>query len=310
MSFGKSESESSSNYENNPWAPSHKYLEDALGQAKDVYKDPIKRDTAYMTEMQDLYRNMMQGGNEISAQDITKRASQYVDPAMVQGMKDANQEQLQGALMGQTASQLGTGDAGGSRSGIAAGLATAESNQNLNRQMLDYQNQQIDRASGDLQRERDLQTQAMGAYGQAMKDESMADYFNANAQRDAFGQYLDSILAIGGMGGSGSSSGSSSSMSMSADGGAALAMFSDETLKKNKKKTGEKVGVEGTDKELDVYEYEPTKEGEKLGMPKGKQRGVMAQDMEKAKPSAVKKDKKSGKKKVDYGVLSARPQRG
>ena len=310
MSFGKTEGSSSSNYENNPWAPSKKYLEDALGQAKDVYSDPITRDTSYMTEMQDMYRNMMEGGNAISPQEVQKRAQQYVDPNMIQGMKDANQEQLEGALMNQTASQLGSGDAGGSRSGIAAGLATAESNQNLNRQMLDYQNQQIDRAVGDLERQRDLETQAMGAYGQTMKDESMADFFNANAQRDAFGQYLDSVLAIGGMGGSGSSSGTSSSTSMSADGAGAMMMFSDETLKKKKKKTGEKVEVEGTDKELDVYEYEPTKEGEKLGMPKGKQRGIMAQDMEKAKPSAVKKDKKSGKKKVDYGVLSVKSQRG
>lgn len=310
MSFGKSESSSSGKYENNPWKPAQRALEDAIGQAKDVYGESITRDTGYLSEMQDMYRNMMEGGNAISPDQVLERANQYMDPEMIASMKSANQEQLEGALANQLGAQIGTGNEAGSKAGIAAGLATAESNKNLNNQMLDYQNQLVDRATGDLERQRDIETQAMGAYGQALQDESMADYFNANAGRDAFGQYLDSILAIGGMGGSGTNSSSMSGSSMSMDGAAGLAMLSDEKLKKNIKKVGEyevetsedSEGKKKKKKTVGKYEYEPNAKGISKGMKPGKQTGALAQEVRKADSGATLKGE-DGYLRVDYSAL-------
>ncbi|WPH64824.1 hypothetical protein [Vibrio phage vB_VpaP_SJSY21] len=318
MSFGKSDTSGSSQYENNPWAPAAGALEDAVGDAKDVYGEAIKRDTGYIKEMQDMYKGLMDGGNAINPGEVLNRASQYMDPNMIQGMKDANQQQLEGALASQLGGQVTQGNADSSRSGIAAGLATAESNKNLNNQMLDYQNQLVDRAAGDLERQRDIESKAMGGYLQSLQDESMADYFNANAQRDAFGQYLDSILAIGGMGGSGSSSSQSSTTSMSADGASAMMMMSDEKLKKNIKKVGEyevedvdgnEVKADGKDakkkkkkKTVGKYEYEPTEEGIKKGMKPGKQTGALAQEVKAADAGATMKGE-DGFMRVNYAAL-------
>lgn len=72
---------------------------------------------------------------------------------------------------------------------------------------------------------------------------------------------------------------------------AGAAIASDERVKKNIKKIGEKNG-------FNWYEFE-YKDG--YGLPKGKQEGVIAQEVEKIKPEAVTEI--NGIKHVNYGML-------
>ena len=108
------------------------------------------------------YEELMSGG-PIDQKQVLERAQTYTDPAVVESMQRQNQETLEGTLMNQTASQLGSGTADSSKAGIAQGLAVAESNRNLNDQMLQYQDKNIDRATSDLVRQQ--QSQIAGAQG-------------------------------------------------------------------------------------------------------------------------------------------------
>jgi hypothetical protein len=72
-------------------------------------------------------------------------------------------------------------------------------------------------------------------------------------------------------------------------GASAITAFSDERLK-------EDIEPVGTLKGHKLYEYSMKGTGEK-------QIGVMAQDVKKKRPDAVKKDPESGYLKVDYGAL-------
>ena len=75
--------------------------------------------------------------------------------------------------------------------------------------------------------------------------------------------------------------------------------FSDASLKKNVKKIGE--DEQGNSR----YEWEWNKSANKKGL-KGKSSGVLAQEVIKDKPQAVGKDAKTGKMKVNYGILGGR----
>lgn len=141
------------------------------------------------------------------------------------------------------------------------------------------------------------------------------DWINQVGQQqagwDALSKYLGMIGPIGGMGGSGTQTGTTKTPGQSGfnqllglgstAGGLMQGMgsmgWSDASLKKKVKKTGEKDGVS-------TYQWEWNKSAEKkLGL-KGKAKGVLAQDVAKSKPEAVARDPESDKLMVNYGVLS------
>jgi hypothetical protein len=292
MSWNKSRSGN----EQNPWAPAQDQLKDILDKSGELgSQDPAQLDTGFTDKMGEYYKNIMDGGQAISPDDVMGRAQEYVDPAMVQGMVDQNANMLQQTQTGIDTSSVASGNMGSSRTGLAQGSASAQASTNLNNQMLDYQNQQIDRASSELGAERDMYLGAGESWGQNEALKSQMDYGNANAGWDQLQKQLGVAGAIGGMGGS--------AKGKEQGGGF---KFSDKTLKKKIKKIGE-MDVKGTDKDIPKYEYEATEEGKKLGMPDGKQEGVLAQELKEVKPEAVTKVK--GKMAVDYTEVEDKPKK-
>ncbi|PMG45639.1 hypothetical protein BCU90_17395 [Vibrio lentus] len=77
---------------------------------------------------------------------IMSDAAGYINPEMVQGMIDSNQQVLGQAFAGIDSAATGGGNMGSSRAGLAQGSAATGASQSLNNQLLDYGNQQIDRA--------------------------------------------------------------------------------------------------------------------------------------------------------------------
>jgi hypothetical protein len=287
---------SDSSNSQNPWAPAEEGLKDILGKANELGdQDASQIDTGFTDKMGEYYKNIMEGGQAISPDDVMDRANEYVDPEMIQGMVDANAQMLGQTQAGIDTASVGGGNMGSSRTGLAQGSASAQASTNLNNQMLDYNNQQIDRASGELSAERDQYLQAGEGMGQMAGMKAKMDYANQNAEWDQLQKQLGIVGSIGGMGGS--SEGDSSQKGF---------QFSDKTLKKNIKKVGE-MDVKGSDKDVGKYEYEATEEGKELGMPDGKQTGALAQEVKAVKPSAVKKVK--GKLAVDYTEVESKPKK-
>lgn len=155
-----------------------------------------------------------------------------------------------------------------------------------------------------------LQNQLQGALiGQNQEQNVLNNqWFNqqgqANAGWDNLSKYLGIAGAIGGMGGSSTTTGGSSQGTVGGLQGlvglgssvAGLAgMFSDASLKKNVKATGKK--TKGGNKE---YEWEWNDSAKKRVGKKGKDKGVLAQEVAKKDKSAVGKDKKTGRLMVDY----------
>ncbi|WHS68279.1 hypothetical protein [Lundtoftevirus Lu221] len=147
------------------------------------------------------------------------------------------------------------------------------------------------------------------------------DWFNAtgaaNGGWDNLSKYLQMVGAIGGMGGTSNSTGTSKTSGSSGGmfnsilggvstgagligAGAQAGWWSDAAMKKNVKKTGK------TKKGTNKYEWEWNKAGEEKGM-KGKASGVLAQDVAKKNPEAVKKTP-SGKLMVDYDKTDVKPK--
>ena len=112
-------------------------------------------------------------------------------------------------------------------------------------------------------------------------------------------KYLGVAGSIGGMGGTSTSTGTSTTKpnimnQMIGLGSVAAGFFSDASLKKKVKRKGQT--KDGTNK----YEWEWNKKGEKVTGKKGKESGVLAQDIAKKKPDAVSRDSESGALMVDY----------
>lgn len=209
-----------------------------------------------------------------------------------------------------------TGGIGGSKMGIAQGLATSNANSQLanqqNKTMFDWQNKQDANKASAI-------NQAMG----------MSDAYSklSSGPQDA----LNSLSAYkqlisGEMGGEtearskGKTTGTSKTSGFdpagaAATGAAAMGGGSDERLKKNIKNTGGKVTVNKTGEQIKEKSFEYTKEAQDdYGMPEGEFTGVLAQDVEKEDPSAVSdftsdKKKKKKRKAVDYDKLDKMMER-
>lgn len=156
-----------------------------------------------------------------------------------------------------------------------------------------------------------LQNQLQGALiGQNQNQNILNNqWFNqqgqANAGWDNLSKYLGMAGSIGGMGGTNTTTGSGGGgstlgnivgMGTSIMGGLGAMGFSDASLKKKVKATGKK--TKGGNKE---YEWEWNDSAKKRVGKKGKEKGVLAQEVAKnGSKKAVGKDVKTGRLMVDY----------
>lgn len=125
---------------------------------------------------------------------------------------------------------------------------------------------------------------------------------------DALSNYTNIVGGIGGMGGTSSGTatqgGGGNSLfnnilgagSTIAGMGNSFGWWSDASMKKDVKKTGNM--KDGTP----TYKWKWNESAKKQGM-KGSSKGVLAQDVAKRKPDAVKREPKSGRLQVDYSAL-------
>ncbi|MGL5582275.1 MAG: hypothetical protein ACRDCE_15125 [Cetobacterium sp.] len=158
-----------------------------------------------------------------------------------------------------------------------------------------------------------LQNQLMGAgIGQNHAQNILNNqWFNqqgqANAGWDNLSKYLGIAGAIGGMGGTSTTTGKGNSgggglssiigagsTAMGGLGALGWKPFSDVALKKNIKATGGK-----TKKGFKEYTWDWNDAAKEVGK-KGKEKGVLAQQVAKKDPSAVQRDEKTGYLMVDY----------
>lgn len=206
-----------------------------------------------------------------------------------QAMQDATQQAL-GALSGNVSNQLGAAGQLGNL-GLGAGQLSGSS-ANIYNQML--QNQLTGAGITQNQAQNSLNNQWFNQQGAS------------NAGWDNLSKLLGMAGSIGGLGGTSSSSGKNGSSLSGAMGGlgglltgvgSIGGLFSDASLKKNVKKKGKTKNGETE------YEWEWNKSAEKRVGKKGKDSGVLAQEVVKNKPDAVKKDKVSGKLMVDYDKI-------
>ena len=239
-------------------------------------------------------------------QDILSGGADYTGLNQMLDMQRAHGEKNLGQMTAQIGQQANLGGgAGGSRGGIAQGMATSDANRMLteqqNKTMFDFNQQQ--------QQNKLRAAQGIGAtadaYGkyQTVGD---ADLQRLMAMKDLFSGDMG-MEQVGT--GSETARGSAESKTKSAS---ASGKFggSDERLKKNIKNTGNKVRVNKTGAEIPEKSFEYTKEAqEDFGQPAGEQTGVMAKDVEKEDPSAVSTMTSKGKKKkkrktVNYAKLN------
>ncbi len=239
------------------------------------------------------------------------------DRAALEAAKNANavaaQQNLEQNLIPTiTESANMSGGAGGSRQGIAEGMAVNQASQDLmnkNAQM-EYQFQQdtmknqanaaqgMLNLAGGLQA---LQDSQAGSSDQAMMLQSLLafkDLISGNmggttvgkgTQTGSKGNNVGSIL--GGLG--------------SVAGGIGTIMMSDKTLKKNIKKTGT---AETGGKKVGLYEWEWNDKAKKKNGTTGKAEGVLAQEVKKANPKAVVKDS-DGDLNVDYSQIKKKTKK-
>lgn len=253
---------------------------------------------AMMGQMGEGYMGMISGEGS---------ADRY---AALQAANAASAEQAANALGGELASigldAGGSGTANSSRRGVAEGVATAAANRDLASQQA-AANQQF------LQNEEALKQQGLAGMGNLF---TQAGQLHEMAKNETAGaKQLQNLLAYqglisGNMGGTTSSithDGGTSQMNnvfggMAMGAGAGMQM-SDKRLKKKIKKVKTRNGKKIKTKDgVDVATWEWNKKAEKEYGLKGKDIGVIAQDVEKKRPSAVKKNKK-GMRAVDYGAL-------
>ncbi len=200
-----------------------------------------------------------------------------------------------------------SGGAGGSRQGIAEGLAVTQANQDLMNQnaQMEYQFQQ------DA-----MKNQANAAQGMLNLAGGLQALQDSQAASSDQAQMLQSLLAFkdlisGNMGGTSTATGTQTGPKGdntgsilgglgAVAGGVGSMMTSDKNMKKNIKKTGT---AETDGKKVGLYEWEWNKEAEKKKGLKGKSKGVLAQEVEKVNPKAVATDGQ-GDKMVDYSKIS------
>ena len=200
-------------------------------------------------------------------------------------------------LQGNQSNQLNAANQLGSLGTSSAGLL----NQTANQYNQVYQNA--------LQGSNVLQTQAQNV--------ADTNWFNKTGQQQQgwanLGNLANIAGSIGGMGGTttgtAKQSGGGNSMFNNVLGGASTAAgiygaLSDASLKKKVKKTGK--SKDGTN----TYSWEWNDSAkQKFGL-EGKDSGVLAQDVAKKKPNAVKREPSKGKLTVDYSVLGEDIKRG
>ena len=185
----------------NPWQPAEGGLKNLLGRAEaqlDKGERTIDRDTDYMYKMQGRLEEMYKGSEAISAKDINKKADEFTDHDFVDSLKDNNQKTINQTLAGQNVQATGSGNQGSSRAGLAEGSAIAESNSKLNSALLDYRNQNVDRATANLQGNQDKR---MSALNNLYKVEGGIDDRGQNAEWERLQKALSIIGGIGGLGG-------------------------------------------------------------------------------------------------------------
>lgn len=205
-----------------------------------------------------------------------------------QAMQDATQQAI-GTLSGNISNQMGAAGSLGNL-GLGAGQLGGTS-ANIYNQML--QNQLTGAGITQNQEQNKLNNKWFNQQGQA------------NAGWDNLGKLLGIAGPIGGMGGTNTTTGQGGGTGGGMAGlggllsgvGAIGSMFSDASLKKNVKKKGKTPSGETE------YEWEWNKSAEKRVGKKGKEQGVLAQEVAKHKPEAVKKDRASGKLMVDYNQM-------
>ena len=245
------------------------------------------------------FNNQMQGGFQNQQlqqglQGFGGQQNQALGGAINAGLGQISNNFNENIMPGINAGAAGTNTSGGSRQGIAQGLAAGKANQ----QATDFVSQMQSNNWGQQ-----MQNQ-LGAYGQMGGLQGQQNLSQMNAMGMApelanlgFGSQYGDLSALRGLlgsptvlGGGGQSSGQGG-VGGSLEGAAgigALAMFSDIRLKENIKRVGE------TDGGLPVYTYNY----------KGTQRthmGVMAQDVEKVIPEAV--GDINGYKAVNYSMV-------
>lgn len=208
-----------------------------------------------------------------------------------QAMQDATQQAI-GTLSGNVSNQMGAASQWGNL-GLGAGQLGGTS-ANISNQIL--QNQLTGAGITQNQAQNVLNNNWFNQQGQA------------NAGWDNLSKLLGMAGSIGGLGGTNNSTGKGGSSVSGAMGGLGGLMagagamgqmfgWSDASLKKNVKKKGKTSSGETE------YEWEWNKSAEKRVGKKGKDSGVLAQEVAKHNPEAVKKDKMTGKMMVDYSKV-------
>jgi hypothetical protein len=279
----------------------------------------------------DSWLSQAQGGNKPNyipgmEQALAAMGNQYGD--VLSGNSDktalnnALQSQAQQAtqafdrnvMPGITQSSNAAGQSGGSRAGIAEGIARGD----LASSISNNQAQTINQFQQQEQANKMNAAQGMGnLFGQIgnLQTQASANTPQAQALKDLMAYQQ---LISGNMGGTQNTTGSGTSTTPGASpfeqllgigataggimSGAGAMGYSDEKLKKKIKKKKDKNGNKLKTKDgIDLAEWEWNDKGEALGL-FGKDEGVIAQEAEKKRPDAVSKDKK-GYKKVNYGAL-------
>ena len=212
--MGMTMKKESQNSVKDPWAPAQGGLIQVMGKAQNELQKPANTvDTGYLKDMQARLDAMSRGSGDVSANQIKNEASKYMDSGYIDSLKQMNKESIDQTLAGQDVNSAASGNMGSSRAGLAAGTAVAQGNKNLNNQMLDYYNQQIDRASGTLESNKARQNNALNSLYSVQGENAQIDYNNQDAVWAQLQKALNIMGGVGGLGGSASASGSSSGIS-------------------------------------------------------------------------------------------------
>ncbi|TOK48274.1 hypothetical protein CGI18_07215 [Vibrio parahaemolyticus] len=233
-----------------------------------------------------FYKDMM---TTDSSQELGKVLTAQAD------MANSN---LQGSLANVSQGANMAGGAGGSRQGIAEGLATAQANSDLNAL-------QSQTAASFMEKDRASKLQGaqglagtLGAGFNLSQDQARTEYMQElQSSNPEFYQLLQMQSALGGMAGWGGSSNSSWSQSGKNKNSSFGFSLSDERLKTIVSKVG------GLANGLPLYVFKYTPEAiEKYGESSDLQIGVMAQDVLKVLPQAVL-EHPDGVYVVDYALV-------